>query len=103
MSANWLIPLIGMLAADLACETPLCSCMGPTHAREALARSHAVFLGRATAVRDTTLMVPEFGPWRQRIYTFQVLSSWKGVTTDSIDVLTRFDEGECGIEFRIGA
>jgi len=73
-----------------------CSCDLPASPADALTRADAVFIGTMTEMIDSK---DSYG----RRVSFEVSSSWKGVTTTQVVLYTGYGGGDCGYEFVPGS
>ncbi|MGH6933091.1 MAG: hypothetical protein ACREEE_11730 [Dongiaceae bacterium] len=78
-----------------------CSCAAPASPADALDRSSAAFVGQVIDIDKPFL--DNLGLTSSGLHdvTFQVLRSWKGVSSDSIVVRTRLSGEACGYRFEI--
>ena len=87
--------LLGGLWTAPACETGVCSCVGPRDVPTSLQQADAVFTGRVTAVRNVTVR-----GYQMRRVTLRVDRAWKGVEARNVVVMTGSGGGDCGFDFR---
>ncbi|RIW34649.1 hypothetical protein D3H55_09035 [Bacillus salacetis] len=76
-----------------------CSCIEPLSVEDELARSEAVFSGKAVKVTDKEAGFRKSGLKR---IIFEVHETWKGASDSQILITTGSGGGDCGIEFREG-
>ncbi|MGC5323925.1 hypothetical protein [Brevibacillus sp. SYSU BS000544] len=80
-----------------------CSCVQQGPVKEALASADAVFAGRVTEVvkpkPNGQGLISSTDPVQ---VTFDVSTSWKGVTTKQITIKTALDSASCGFAFEAG-
>ena len=99
----WLLALLGSLWLSPACDTGLCTCVGPRTPAQALESADAAFTGRVIRMRDTVFPgEPPNGGWQRRYVTLRVDRSWKGVETRTVTVVTGTGGGDCGFPFEEG-
>jgi hypothetical protein len=91
------------MVVGLACVAPAeaCDCPGPPPVGVSVARSDAVFMGVAIAVRDSSEVGEDGSEGAPaRVATFRVETSWKGVRADTVvHVWTGQGGGDCGFGF----
>jgi hypothetical protein len=97
---RWLGPILVLILLWPPQAAEACSCMAfPNDLEKAVAMAYAradvVFLGDATAMRNTFL-----GILRQREVTFSVRDRWKGSIPDTMLVRTNIGEIACGYNFK---
>ncbi len=100
VSQRWLCPILVLIFLWPPQAAEACSCMAfPNDLEKAVAMAYAqadvVFLGDATAMRNTFL-----GILRQREVTFSVRDRWKGSIPDTTLVRTNIGEIACGYNFK---
>lgn len=109
--------LIMLLASPKAAQA--CSCAVPPTAPIAVSQVNAVFVGEVVSVVDQqTLLSPlidevrywlgvpyysALNPSYGNLVTFNVQTSWKGITTTTAEVRTGYGGGDCGYLFSVGA
>lgn len=80
-----------------------CSCIPQGPVKEALASADAVFAGKVTEVvkpkPDAQGIISSADPVQ---VTFDVSTSWKGVTTKQVTIKTALDSASCGFAFVAG-
>lgn len=90
-----------------------CSCVMPPAPADAFTQWEAVFEGQAASVTEAYslpfvnqirewLGLPYTYNYGNRLVTFEVARSWKGVTTTRVEVRTGSGGGDCGYEFVTG-
>lgn len=102
VSQRWLGPILTLIFLWSPQAAEACSCMAfPSDLEKAVTMAYAhadvVFLGDATAMRNTFL-----GILRQREVTFSVRDRWKGSIPDTMLVRTNIGEIACGYNFKKG-
>lgn len=106
MRALWIfaLPVLLGAAAPGPCTPAFCSCREPPPPQDALERADAVFRGTVLSVRDTVVAAkPADGSgWPMRAVRFRVDSAWKGLSGETVTVLTGSGGGDCGFGFRTG-
>jgi hypothetical protein len=100
ISRRWLGPILVLIFLWPPQAAEACSCMAfPDNFEKAVATAYAradvVFLGDATAMRNTFL-----GILQQREVTFSVRDRWKGSIPDTTLVRTNIGEIACGYNFK---
>ncbi len=89
-----------------ASDSYACSCMAPSPDTpmkklvvDAKDGSDAVFVGKVVSVRTADENLPAAA---RNYVSFSVLRSWKGVTTESVEILTAANSAMCGVGFEVG-
>ena len=100
VSKRWLGPILVLIFLWPPQAAEACTCMAfPNDLEKAVAMAYAqadvIFLGDATAVRNTFL-----GILGQREVTFSVRDRWKGSIPDTTLVRTNKGEIACGYNFK---
>jgi hypothetical protein len=82
-------------------QAEACDCPGPSPVGVSVARTDAVFMGVAIAVRDSSELGEDGSEGvPARVATFRVETSWKGVRADTVvHVWTGRGGGDCGFGF----
>jgi len=96
------LPTILLCAAASLWTAPAlaCKCM-PQSPADSLAQAVAVFEGQVVELRDGE---PEKGgPAADRAVKLAVVRAWKGVESETVDLLTPSDGAACGYNFTRGA
>jgi hypothetical protein len=100
-----LILLIGLFSYPQSVMA--CTCMYPGPPSSEFAEADAVFIGQVTRIQDewnsatppsSQIDLQHYG---YRVY-FAVISSWKGVSTATVEVTTGYGGGDCGYSFSVG-
>lgn len=80
-----------------------CSCVPQGPVKEALAQADAVFAGKVTEIvkpkPNAQGIISSADPVQ---VTFDVSTSWKGVTTKQVTIKTALDSASCGFAFEAG-
>lgn len=115
-----LILILGVVLAMFANPAPAqaCSCAVPLTVTNAVSQVNAVFVGEVVSVVDQqTLLSPlidevrywlgvpyysALNPSYGNLVTFNVQTSWKGITTTTAEVRTGYGGGDCGYLFSVG-
>lgn len=83
-----------------------CSCLAPPDPVTARDRSDAVFSGTVLQVNeavDWSNFMPFIRPIRKQVEViFEVQSTWKGVTTSQVRIVTESNSAACGFDFQQG-
>jgi hypothetical protein len=91
-------------AAAAPCELSRCSCMPSLGLEQAKLSADGIFFGSvlsSTEVR-TPGDDPVFGVAAERLVRFQVLGTWKGISSEVVEVRTGASDADCGYPFEVG-
>lgn len=96
------ILLAVVLVPLVARPVPACSCAEPGPVLESAAEADAVFLARVTSMVLVPDRDPDVGIVEDALVTLEVIESWKGVTTATVQVRTSWTCCLCGYPFDLG-
>lgn len=115
MRSTQIFLLAIMVSATLVQAKPVwaCSCVFPPTPADAFRQWEAVFQGTVVGYADSRPLplVDQFRDWLglpnvynygSRMFSIEVIRSWKGVTTTRADVRTGSGGADCGYEFVLG-
>ena len=89
--------LVGVALYASTDQAHACSCVPPPPPQEALAKSEAVFAGRAVAVGG--LPPGGFNSDDPRVIAFKVSAVWKGPSYETMFITTPLSGASCGFDF----
>ena len=106
LGKSLLLLVVILSAGGLAAKnTPACSCISSGPPCQTFGSTAAVFIGTPTDVKPTTVKRGDPGreyEFAQRLFTFRVDESFRGVAAGEVQVLTGQGGGDCGYNFQSG-
>jgi hypothetical protein len=106
MLRTFYLPLMAALGVLICAESAqACSCISGGPPCQAYGNTAAVFIGTPTAVDKTTVKRGDGArqyDYPQRLFTFSVEETFRGVDAAKVQVVTGMGGGDCGYNFQIG-